>query len=259
MNKTIAIITSVMILISSICVSFASLAEEYDRNKFEDFAEACIEIANEYDDGKKFQIVEEALENDDLRFQTGRLFVKCASSFNKMDAEEKVSGFLSWHLLQYASPQEAKKAYEYYLKQEKIECVEPDVLYCIKPDGDTSEYITKEDALSDNSRSIMGFDEIFPYVSLNHYPAERVKVGVLDSGIDYTHEIFENRIFRTYTDAVNNSDDEFDTENAKGHGTSVSSCIVMNTPASVKVGCYKTLEDKGEDTQTKVSRFFHRC
>ena len=65
-------------------------------------------------------------------------------------------------------------------------------------------------------------------------------VGVVDTGIDYTHEIFESRVERTYfnVSSSGNADDEMDSE-AFYHGTTVSSIIVNNSPKNVKVAVYK--------------------
>lgn len=183
MKKLSAILISCCIIISSIIICAPAFAETYETKRMEAFADECIEIANEYDEGKEFQVVEaEASENDDLQFQTGRLFVKCASSFNKMGAEETVSGFSSWHLLQFATPQEAKRAYEYYLTQDNIECVEPDVP--IKTDLCASKsihYIDKEAFYNDYSRKVMGFNELIPYIESHQISAKKVRVAVLDS------------------------------------------------------------------------------
>ena len=69
---------------------------------------------------------------------------------------------------------------------------------------------------------------------------KEVIVGVVDTGIDYNHEIFEGRIKRTYfnVSSSGNADDEMDSE-AFYHGTTVSSIIVNNSPKNVKVAVYK--------------------
>ncbi|MCH5188920.1 MAG: hypothetical protein J1F37_00005, partial [Oscillospiraceae bacterium] len=70
----------------------------------ENFSENGVELVQKYDEGKEFEAVtEETDELDDLQFQTARLFVKCSSKFSKMGAEEVVSGFLNWHILQFSS------------------------------------------------------------------------------------------------------------------------------------------------------------
>ena len=252
MKRLVSLTVSFLLTISCLSVSFSVFAEGLEKSRIESFAEKCVEIANEYDEGKVFELVDETTpEDDDLQFQTARLFVKCSSYFNKMGAEEKVSGFDAWHLLQFSSPEEAKKAYNYYLKQKNIECVEPDAPMKAEMESEMEaskkdiQYLTKEEFLNDYSRQVMGFDQVLPYISNNHIQTAELRVAVLDTGIDYNHEIFEGRLFRTYFNSTGagTENDEYDTEVADGHGTAVTGCIVANTPSTVKVGCYKALDN----------------
>ena len=261
MKRLVSLTVSFLLTISCLSVSFSVFAEGLEKDRLETFAEKCVEVVNEYDEGKVFELVDESTpEEDDLQFQTARLFVKCSSYFNKMGAEEKVSGFDAWHLLQFSSPEEAKKAYNYYLNQKDIECVEPDAPTKVELDasGDDVQYMTKEEFLNDYSRQVMGFDQVLPYINNNSIQTTELKVAVLDTGVDYNHEIFEGRLFRTYFNAttIGAENDEYDIEVAGGHGTSTTSCIVANTPDTIKVGCYKALDNNKhtEDPELVPSR-----
>lgn len=243
--------------------------------QIENFSENCVDLVHEYDEGKEFEAVtEETDELDDLQFQTARLFVKCSSKFNKMGAEKKVSGFENWHILQFGSPEEAKKAYLYYKEQKKIEAVEPDVAFNVELeeadifseyDENTNTdislaaakdpvYITREEFDNDYSKRILGTNEVLAYIKDHNIKTSEIKVGVIDSGIDYTHEIFENRWIETNFNATDsgNQGDEFD---FYYHGTAVASCIVSTTPESVKVACYRVLDGKSskDNYDTKIS------
>lgn len=112
MKKVLCTVLSVAILVLSISVSFPVFAQEIEMKQIENFSQDGVELVQKYDKGKNFEAVtEETDELDDLQFQTARLFVKCSSDFNKMGAEDVVSGFENWHILQFSSPAEAKKAY----------------------------------------------------------------------------------------------------------------------------------------------------
>lgn len=277
MKKIICTLISFAILILSISISFPVFAQEIEMKQIENFSENCIDLVHEYDEDKEFEAVtEETDELDDLQFQTARLFVKCSSLFNKMGAEEVVSGFENWHILQFSSPEEAKKAYLYYKEQKKIEAVEPDVAFNVELDeadvfteydentntditpaaSNTTVYVTREEFDNDYSKKILGTNDVLAYIKEHNIKTSEIKVGVIDSGIDYTHEIFKDRVERTNFNATDSEtkDDEID-QNPKSHGTAVASCIVSTTPDSVKIACYRVLDGKDDrDTfDTRVS------
>lgn len=274
MKKILCTLISFAILVLSISISFPVFAEEFEMKQIENFSENGVELVRKYDEGKDFEAVdEETDELDDLQFQTARLFVKCSSKFNKMGAEKVVSGFEDWHILQFSSPEEAKKAYLYYKEQERIEAVEPDVALKVELeeadifseyDKNTNSdimstpakdpvYVTRDEFDNDYSKNILGTNEVLNYINDNNIQTADITVGVIDSGIDYTHEIFKDRWDRTgfnSTDA-GSENDEIDLD-LESHGTSVASCIVSTTPDSVKVAVYKATA-KGGDFDTKVS------
>lgn len=276
MKKTLCTLISFAILVLSISISFPVFAKDFEMQQIENFSENSIELVQKYDEGKDFEAVDEDTDElDDLQFQTARLFVKCSSKFNKMGAERKVSGFEDWHILQFSSPEEAKKAYLYYKEQGEIEAVEPDVALKVeleeniaysdpyvsnisfeKKSKPETVYITKEEFDNDYAKKTLGINEVLQFIKNHNIATSKIKVGVLDSGIDYNHELFdEKRLFRTYFNTTNTGkkDDEFDNVSANAHGTGTTSCVYSTTPDSVQVGCYKTLNEKNEDYETEVS------
>jgi len=274
MKKILCTLISFAILVLSISISFPVFAEDFEMKQIENFSENGVKLVQKYDEGKDFEAVdEETDELDDLQFQTARLFVKCSSKFNKMGAEKVVSGFEDWHILQFSSPEEAKKAYLYYKEQKKIEAVEPDVALNVEfEEADTFAeydentntdimptsakdlvYVTREEFDNDYSKKILGTNEVLNYINDNNIQTSDITVGVIDSGIDYTHEIFEGRCvkadFNSTDSGVQGDGIDLDPES---HGTSVASCIVSTTPDSVKIAVYKATA-KGGDFDTKVS------
>lgn len=77
-----------------------------------------------------------------------------------------------------------------------------------------------------------------------NFSDKEIVVGVMDSGIDTTHEIFTDRYvdnnvnFSTSGNANSSADDN-------GHGTSVASVVVQSTTSNVKVKPYKVLDNAG--------------
>ena len=277
MKKVLCALLSIIIFILSISVSFPAAAQEVETEQIENFSENGIEMIQKYDKDKNFKAVDETTDElDYLQFQTARLFVKCSSKFDELGAEDIVSGFENWHILQYASPAEAKKAYSAYKQQKEIESVEPDVPLDVELDetnifseyGEDScsevsptalvnpVYVTKEEFENDCSKTILGTNDVLKYISDNDIKTSEIVVGVIDSGIDYTHEIFENRYIKTDFNSTNSGTVDSEYEAASdSHGTSTASCIVSTTPSSVKVSVYKATANGG-DFDTKLSWIF---
>lgn len=69
-----------------------------------------------------------------------------------------------------------------------------------------------------------------------------VIVGVLDTGVEYTHELLADRMERT-TGADFSSSGNGSIEDKIGHGTGVAGIIVQHTPENVKIRAYR-LTDK---------------
>lgn len=258
MKKGISLVSSIIIILSCITPALVIYAKQMEVRAIEHFSDKCVEIAHEYDNDKNFVVVDEEIDElDDLQFQTARLFVKTSSDFNKMGAEEVVNGFLDWHLLQYDSENAAKKAYKYYSNQSNIKAVEPDIPIDIEINDDNSEitYISREKFDNDYAKNIMGTNDVLAYINKHNIKTKKVRIGVIDTGIDYNHEIFKDRLFRTYFNATDRgiSDDEYDIIETGGHGTMTTSCVVSTTPDSVEVGCYKTTYDNNDDYNTMIS------
>lgn len=106
-------------------------------------------------------------------------------------------------------------------------------LVCTYADStpDNPELILKDEFLNDWSRDRTQSKRLQEYLAGADIPMKEIIVGVVDTGIDYTHEIFEGRVKRTYfnASAFGNADDEMDSETLY-HGTTVSSVIVNNSP-----------------------------
>ena len=265
MKRAISILIAFVIAMSSALTSFAVYAEEEKESKgINNFIDGIVELTHEYDKGKEFVTPEEdetaqiqafsARNSEEVTdsteteytlqdFQTARLIIRADGNFDKCGALEDVSGFEDFHILQYESPEAAMEAYGQLQKEKNILEVDLDLVctYCgYESSPDDPDIIPKDEFLNDWSRDRTQSKRLQEYLAKSNIPMKEVIVGVVDTGIDYNHEIFEGRVERTYfnVSSSGNADDEMDSE-AFYHGTTVSSIIVNNSPKNVKVAVYK--------------------
>lgn len=277
MKKLICILLSFVVVISLFTGSFTTLAaESQESSNIDSFIDGITKLVQEYDVGKEFTTPEndesmqiqpffaenttdETSNNAEQEytlqdFQTARLIVRANKKFDDFAALKHVSGFEDFHILQYESPEAAMSAYNQLQNEKNVIEVDLD-LVCTYADStpDNPELILKDEFLNDWSRDKTQSKRLQEYLAKSNIPMKEVIVGVVDSGIDYTHEIFESRVERTYfnVSSSGNADDEMDDKIAY-HGTTVSSVIVNNSPKNVKVAVYK-VGDNESMTVTAIS------
>lgn len=251
-------------VISLFAGSFTTLAaESQESSNIDSFIDGITKLVQEYDVGKEFTTPEndesmqiqpffaenttdETSNNAEQEytlqdFQTARLIVRANDKFDEFGAKEHVSGFEDFHILQYGSPEAAMSAYNQLQNEKNVIEVDLD-LVCTYADStpDNPELILKDEFLNDWSRDRTQSKRLQEYLAETDIHMNEIIVGVVDTGIDYTHEIFESRVERTYFNVSSSgkTDDEMDSE-AFYHGTTVSSIIVNNSPKNVKVAVYK--------------------
>ena len=263
MKKLICIIMSAIIIIMLFMPSFTICAADTNESKkITEFTNGIADLARKYDSEKEFVAPEEdetaqiqafsAQNSEEVTditeteytlqdFQTARLIIRADGNFDKCGALEDVSGFEDFHILQYESPETAMSAYNQLQNEKNVIEVDLD-LVCTYADStpDNPDIIPKDEFLNDWSRDRTQSKRLQEYLAKSNIPMKEVIVGVVDTGIDYNHEIFEGRVERTYfnVSSSGNADDEMDSE-AFYHGTTVSSIIVNNSPKNVKVAVYK--------------------
>ena len=263
MKKLICIIMSAIIIIMLFMPSFTICAADTNESKkITEFTNGIADLARKYDSGKEFVAPEEdetaqiqafsARNSEEVTdsteteytlqdFQTARLIIRADGNFDKCGALEDVSGFEDFHILQYESPEAAMSAYNQLQNEKNVIEVDLD-LVCTYADStlDNPDIIPKDEFLNDWSRDRTQSKRLQEYLAGADIPMKKIIVGVVDTGIDYNHEIFKGRVERTKFNvtASGNADDEMDDEIAY-HGTTVSSVIVNNSPKNVKVAVYK--------------------
>ena len=184
------------------------------------------------------------------------MIIRADGNFDKCGALEDVSGFEDFHILQYESPEVAMYAYGQLQKEKNILEVDIDLVCSncrYESDPDNPDIIQKDEFLNDWSRDRTQSKRLQEYLAKSNIPMKEVIVGVVDTGIDYNHEIFEGRVERTYFNASSsgNANDEMDSETIY-HGTTVSSIVINNSPKNVKVAVYKVSDSNDDLTVTTI-------
>lgn len=286
MKKLLSTLLSVVLIVSVAVVGFTPAAAEANAtdmsNDINGFIDGITELVQEYDTDKDFKVGENdesmqiqtfSAQNADEEtensteplytlqdFQTARLIVRSNGKFNKYGALEDVSGFEDFHILQYESPESAMLAFKQLQSEKNITEVTPDVVctYCgYESSPDDPDIIPKDEFLNDWSRDRTQSKRLQEYLAKSNIPMKEIVVGVVDTGIDYNHEIFENRVVRTYFNASSsgNANDEMDSETLY-HGTTVSSIVINNSPKNVKVAVYKVSDNEDDLTVTTICAGF---
>ena len=278
MKKLICIIMSAIIIIMLFMPSFTICAADTNESKkITEFTNGIADLARKYDSEKEF-VTSEGNETEQIQafsaqnseevtditeteytlqdFQTARLIIRADGNFDKCGALEDVSGFEDFHILQYESPEAAMDAYGQLQKEKNILEVDLDLVctYCgYESSPDDPDIIPKDEFLNDWSRDRTQSKRLQEYLAKSNIPMKEVIVGVVDTGIDYNHEIFEGRVERTYFNASSsgNANDEMDSETIY-HGTTVSSIVINNSPKNVKVAVYKVSDSNDDLTVTTI-------
>lgn len=191
-------------------------------------------------------------------YQTMRLIVKLKdnnSNLSKYNAKEIVKGPNNIVVLQFDSIENTKLACEEIEKDKIAVYVEPD--YYVTT-GDVKKVSSNNVSASYNSWGV----EYIQAQKYAKYLKEKklnnsVTVGVVDTGIDYNHSIFEDRISDDGYDFIYSDYFPYDDN---GHGTHVSGTIVDCTPGlKVNILPVKTLDYDGRGTGLNLANGIDYC
>ncbi len=199
-------------------------AEIVEVSDLDALAEAVAEQTKE--DGK------EALKKENL-WGNKRLLVKSEEDFDVMGAESMIQGYDNLYILNYASEQETKAAYQ-SLKKKKNLVVEADGVY---------EAAATEQAGESKKKGDLSF-----IVSDAGKPSDEtnVLVAVIDTGYDINWYGQERIVdARDLTDSGTIQDEN-------GHGTEMANNILQNTEKEVCVMPIKAADDNGRTSSLKI-------
>ena len=222
---------SVLLSIISICAPLTSvMAEEARKQSVLKTGKEIAALCNEYDNYSN--------SNDGDKIDN-RLIVKTNDNIDKYGAIDSVYGF-GYAFLQYADEKSAQKAKENY--EESGYTADYD---CVVTSSSTyDKYNTNEEWAYEDTDAVSALD----YYKLK--AKSNINIAVVDSGINYNHELFKNRIERTKVDfSTDASGDERDTS---GHGTKVAGAIAKSTPSNVKLFAYKIFNKNLKGTSSEA-------
>ena len=234
MKKRLSFLLSIIIVLS-VCAPITSvMAEEARKQSVLKTGKEIAALCSEYDNYNELDSTDEQTINT-------RLIVKSDDKIEEYDAIDSVYGF-GYAFLQYADDESAEFAKTQYENA-----------------GYTADY---DSVITTSSTSIgssgnwsdeWAYEETDAVSALDYYKLRaklNINIAVVDSGINYNHELFKNRIERTKVDfSTDASGDERDTS---GHGTKVAGAIAKSTPSNVKLFAYKIFNKNSKGTSSEA-------
>lgn len=230
MKKRLSVLLSIIIVLS-ICAPITSvMAEEARKQSALKTGKEIAALCNEYDNYSN--------SNDGDKIDN-RLIVKTNDNIDEYGAVDSVYGF-GYAFLQYADKKSAQKAKENYEKS-----------------GYTADYdrvVTSSSTYDKyNMNEEWAYEETDAVSALDYYKLKaksNINIAVVDSGINYNHELLKYRVVRTKMDfSTDNTGDEMD---KAGHGTKVAGAIAKSTPSNVKLFAYKIFDKNLKGTSSGV-------
>lgn len=259
MKKFFSFILSLLIIYGSFTViNFKSFGSENTLIDIDEFSKQVRQMITEYDVVKNNQETLSvqsfsADSNEDYsEFETMRLIVKSKSKIDTLDAVSVISGYKDLWVLQFESEYYTAEAFEYYSALECVEYVEPDSIITMDTVVETFSAKKLENGHLSWGSEAIGSDEVLDYLETASVDLNEVKVGVIDSGIDYNHEFLKGRMIDEGLNFSASGDDTAMSDDPDSHGTHVSGIIVDNTPESVKIKGYKIFDSEGETTDLAI-------
>ena len=185
-------------------------------------------------------------------FYTKRLIVKSKDKINIMKATGVAFGYKDLWVLQFKTIEETALAYEYYNSQEGIEYVETDDVVELDSVGAFSNF--SENSYLDYGADVIGTNEVKEYLNNTAFLLDEVKVGIVDSGIDYEHEFFKSRLIDNGLNFSTSGEEHTAmSDDPESHGTHVAGIVVNNTLDNVKIKGYKVFDLEGKTSDLCVA------
>lgn len=159
------------------------------------------------------------------KYQTCRVIVKAKEAISDSNAIGMAGPYKDLYVFQYADEAAAQLACERFAGR-------PDVIYA-EPSRMSAVSGMEYTDINTWGYEVVNFPVISEFVSSKYGSnVDDIVIAVIDSGIDYNHPLFKNRIADNGYDFVNNDDDPTDDHM---HGTAVSGVIASSTPEYVKI------------------------
>ena len=222
------------------------IAAEMDRRSVSLFSSRVEEMNTEYElDSESF---EANFNENNPNAVEDRLIVRTKDNISDDTALESISG-LEYTVLQYEDKHDMEQAYEeltekgYTVEKDRILSVKDNRIKNLRTMAD--ENSGEAETISDrwSYESVMS-DYAKAEIEKSSAYGNEIIIGVLDSGVDYNHELFAGRIDDTSFN-MSASGEENDCMDDNGHGTAVAGVIAQTTPDNVKIRPYKVIDEEG--------------
>lgn len=235
MKKRLSVLLSIIIVLS-ICAPLTSvMAEEARKQSVLKTGKEIAALCNEYDNYSN--------SNDGDKIDN-RLIVKTNDNIDEYGAIDYVKG-IGYYFLQY----ETKEKADFAKKKYKA------LNYTVNNDSVVKLCDTKLTTPPQYSKwpEEWAYEETDATATIDYYKSRikpTINIAVIDSGVNYNHELLKNRVVRTKVDfSTENSGNEMDT---LGHGTNVAGTIAKSTPSNVKIYAYKFYDKNGYGTSSQI-------
>lgn len=235
MKKRLSVLLSIIIVLS-ICAPLTSvMAEEARKQSVLKTGKEIAALCNEYDNYSN--------SNDGDKIDN-RLMVKTNDNIDKFGAIDYVKG-IGYYFLQY----ETKEKADFAKKKYKA------LNYTVNNDSVVKLCDTKLTTPPQYSKwpEQWAYEETDAVSAVDYYTARikpTINIAVIDSGVNYNHELLKYRVVRTKVDfSTENRGDEMD---KAGHGTKVAGAIAKSTPSNVKLFAYKIFDKNLKGTSSGV-------
>ena len=179
-------------------------------------------------------------------YANGRIIVKSAEELDYTGSVAHVNGYNDWHIIQYRTSEEARKAAEAFELVKGVQYAEPDIVMQADQEPGVNEFLSwgygadYVDAFNYNEWMLdyAGGVENLP----------EVVVAVIDTGYDSDHPYLVGRSVPGY-DFVNNDSNP---EDDHGHGSHCAGTIIDGNLPNVKIMPLKVLDAEGYGNSAEI-------
>jgi len=228
MKKLCSLLLAVLLICATVSASFESIAANSE--SVESFIESVEELNSE-----------EAEEEKTLEESAGsRVIVKATKKPETYGNSECIKGTYGKFVFQYATAEEAEKAAAYYRTVTGVS-------YAVIDRIVQSQQLPYAEAM-------LGTQRVKEYIAEQAIPTSSVKVAVIDTGIEFSHDLFKDNL-RIIDSGVNTTDSGIadSAMDDQGHGSLCSEIVMDNTGDDVTIIGYKALNCNGAGTNLWVA------
>lgn len=175
-----------------------------------------------------------AFGNTDKQEQTDRVIVEITDLEGKKDIKS-----ITWQ--EFESMKQSKSSFSISATASTVEIIEPDYIRSI----DLVNAASQE--LSNWATERIGIPNLKSQIPLT---SNNITVAIIDSGVDYTHPLLENRMVSGY-DFVDNDTDPMDEHY---HGTHVAGIVAESTNENIKIMPVRALDEEGNGYDSNIAK-----